>query len=170
VWLLDVDGVINAVSPRWGDAPRQGQAQVLGTAYHLRWSKELIRRIRSVHEAGQVEIRWATTWVDHILQLERLMALPRLGTAFRNLDPDAYADAVGLKLDAAHRIVDLENRPLIWTDDDAIPVDGPLRDHLDAAPAGSLLIAPTPQHGLDPQHLDGIDAFIQRSSLVARSV
>ncbi|GGL41836.1 hypothetical protein GCM10014719_48880 [Planomonospora parontospora subsp. antibiotica] len=61
VWLLDVDGVINVARPGWGDAPRSGTAYSGGGAYRMRWAPALIDRIRALHRAGGVEIRWCSS-------------------------------------------------------------------------------------------------------------
>jgi hypothetical protein len=58
VWLLDVDGVLNAARPGWGEAPRSGTAYSAGQPFSLRWAPALVARIRELHGRGVVEIRW----------------------------------------------------------------------------------------------------------------
>ncbi|MFZ0161306.1 MAG: hypothetical protein WAL50_19925 [Kineosporiaceae bacterium] len=166
VWLLDVDGVLNAARPGWDEVPGQGKAFVDGTCYRLRWAPPLTRRITALHHSGAVEIRWATTWVDHITQVERLLRLPKLPTAFIGLDPDEV-DPTELKVCAALDVVELERRPLIWTDDDAIPGTGPLLDRLQAAGVPVLLLAPGSRIGLQPEDLDVIDDFLTELTAMA---
>jgi hypothetical protein len=160
VWLLDVDGVLNAARPGWDEDHEQGQAFVHGTCYRLRWAPPLARRIAALHHSGGVEVRWATTWVDHIQQVERLLRLPRLATAFDGLDVVDAEAAVERKVEAALRVVEVERRPLIWTDDDAIPRTGPILDRLDDAGVPFLLVAPGSRHGLQPEDLTAIDDFL----------
>ena len=166
VWLLDVDGVLNAARPGWGESPGQGKAFVGGTCYRLRWAPPLTRRIAALHHGGAVEIRWATTWVDHITQVERLLRLPQLPTAFLGLDPDEI-DPSEVKVRAALDVVERERRPLIWTDDDAIPGDGPLLDRLQAAGVPVLLLDPGSRTGLQPDDLIVIEDFLAELTAMA---
>lgn len=128
VWLLDVDGVINANRPGWGAAPRKGEAYAYSRSWTMRWAPALIDRIRELHRSGLVEIRWCSTWCAYADQLERLWRLPEFGRAF-NEDINGRAAAIA-KL-AAARAVLAEGRRLIWTDDSETPVLGsPLYDEL----------------------------------------
>ena len=167
VWLLDVDGVLNAARPGWDEDPSQGQAYVDGVEYLLRWAPGLARRVTALSTTGTVEVRWATTWVDHILQVERLLRLPSLSTAFRGLSSDAPVDPAALKLQAALNVVEVEQRPLIWTDDDAIPGMGPLLERIHDAGVPVLLLAPHTRHGLQPDDLDQIDDFVAQLTALA---
>jgi len=82
-----VDGVVNARRPQWGQPVAHGHAYVDGVTYTLQWSPELTKYIKSVHKRRVAEVRWATTWVDHVNQVERLLRLP----AFRNGRSTAWA-------------------------------------------------------------------------------
>lgn len=156
VWLLDVDGVLNARKPGWGAKPQWGYAVAKGEEWKITFAPALIRRIRALNATGLVEIRWCTTWCLAIGEIQRIMSLP----PFRRV---AFTETPGLqeaheeKADAALRVLE-EGRRLIWTDDEAIPATGAVREELDAA--GSLLIVPSPGRGLQPEHLDAITAFI----------
>ncbi|GAB1641322.1 hypothetical protein [Krasilnikovia sp. MM14-A1259] len=154
VWLLDLDGVINATRPGWAAAPRTGTAYSAGLPYRLRWAPALVARIRAVHQL--VTIRWCSTWCADADQVERLLGLPRLERAW--IDPISTATAPAAKLAAASTVLDQGHR-LIWTDDDAVPTGGPVHDELTGT-GRALLIAPLPNRGLQPEHLDTIDAFI----------
>jgi len=160
VWLLDVDGVVNARRPAWDQPFAQGNAFVDGVAYRLQWAPALTRYIKAVHKRQAAEIRWATTWVDHVHQVERLLRLPALHTAFRGLGTAPSVGAPDRKLSAALHVVEIERRPLIWTDDDAIPVMGTQRRRLEEAGVPVLLLAPNPYEGLTPEHLERIDDFL----------
>ncbi len=156
VWLLDVDGVINVARPGWGTAPRSGTAYSDGTAYRMRWAPALIDRIRALHRAGGVEIRWCSTWCADAEQVERLFALPRLARAWSgHLSSTAAATA---KIAAARDAL-TRGRRLIWTDDIEVPTGGPVHDELTKG-GRALLIAPSPRRGLQPEHIDAIEAFI----------
>lgn len=160
VWLLDVDGVLNADRPGWGAPARQGHVPLAGFYYRLRWSPGLVERVTALHESGSVEIRWATTWVDHIELVERLLRLPAFASAFRGLGQLPAYKAPLRKLDAALGVVEVERRPLVWTDDDAIPGGGEARDRLELAGVPVMFIVPDPRTGLQPEDLDAIEEFI----------
>jgi hypothetical protein len=159
VWLLDVDGVLNASHPGWNRAPVIRTAFAGEAAFRLCFAPALIRRIRAVHECGAVEVRWATTWVDHIDQVIRVMRLPRWACAFNLGQDDANTDAA--KYAAALHVVETERRPLIWTDDEAIPAESS-RAYCRLRSAGPrvLLIRPCSSRGLQPEHLDQIHRFL----------
>jgi hypothetical protein len=167
VWLLDVDGVLNAARPGWDETPRQGIAFVGEVGYRLQWAPTLIRRIAALHHGGGVEVRWATTWVDHIDQVEGLLRLPRLDTAFNDIDVVNAEEGVARKVQAALDVVEVEQRPLIWTDDSAIPQHGGVLDRLDRAGLPVLLIAPGSRYGLQPEDLAAIDDFLAELTRLA---
>jgi hypothetical protein len=160
VWLLDVDGVVNARRPQWEQPFSQGHAYVDGVTYRLQWSPVLTKYIKALHKQRVVEVRWATTWVDHVHQVERLLHLPAFRTAFHGLGTAPSVAAPERKLLAALDVVEREQRPLIWTDDDAIPVMGAYRRRLEESGVPVLLLAPDPYEGLGPHDLERIDAFL----------
>lgn len=166
VWLLDVDGVLNASRPGWGEVPDRGDAFVDGSRYSLRWAPSLTRRISAMALGGAVEVRWATTWVDHITQIERLLRLPKIETAFQGLNAPVD-EAVARKVRAALDVVEVERRPLIWTDDDAIPDHGELLDRLLNGGVPVLLLSPGSRHGLQPEDLAAIDDFVAQFTEMA---
>jgi hypothetical protein len=148
VWLLDVDGVINARKPGWHAAPHHGRAYAEGTAWPMRWAPALTARI---------EVRWCSTWCAWSDQLERLFRLPALPCAFTTA-----ADAPAAKLAAARAVLAAGDH-LIWTDDDEVPTGGPLLEELTAG-GRALLIRPDARRGLTPAHLEEIEAFARRSA------
>ena len=156
VWLLDVDGVLNAARPGWGEAPRSGTAYSAGQPFRLRWAPALVARIRELRGRGVVEIRWCSTWNNDADQVERLLGLPRLDRTWQH--PIGSTAAAIAKLAAARAVLD-QGRRLIWTDDAAVPTSGPVRDELTAG-GRALLIAPIPSRGLQPEDLDAINAFL----------
>ncbi|MGW3608980.1 hypothetical protein ACWD6N_03675 [Micromonospora sp. NPDC005163] len=157
VWLLDVDGVVNARLPGWPGDPATGKAYAGSAGYVMTWAPALVDRIRELHAAGVVEVRWCTTWCAYADELERLWDLPVLGRAFTE-DVNGFA-AVKAKMRAARQVIS-EGRRLIWTDDDVVPLpnDGGLHDDL-TADGRALLIRPSGRCGLEPEHLDEIEAF-----------
>jgi hypothetical protein len=65
IWLLDVDGVLNADKPGRGAPPRRAMAYADGTGWLMRWAPSLIDRIGGLRRAGAVDIRWCTSWCGH---------------------------------------------------------------------------------------------------------
>lgn len=156
VWLLDVDGVVNATRPGWGGPPRRAHVTAGGHEWQLRWEPKLIGCIRMLHMAAVVEVRWCTTWCPWADTLERLWQLPTLGRAF------AYAPtgmrATYEKADAARKVL-ADGRRLVWTDDEVVPEPGdPLHEELTAY-GQALLIRPSARRGLRPEHLHEIERF-----------
>lgn len=157
VWLLDVDGVVNATRPGWSAAPMRRTVYADGE-WTLRWAPALVRRIRHLVAAGHVELRWCTTWCPHAGLLERLWGLPELPRTLTDdecwLSPGRIDAA---KVDAARK-VRADGRRLIWTDDTAVPAFGPLHEEL-TADGRALLIRPVARVGLLPLDMDRIEAF-----------
>lgn len=163
VWLLDVDGVLNARDPGWDGRRASGWAEAGHGRFHITWAPGLVERMRELGQSPAVEIRWATTWVPWIDQIEQLLGLPHWPAAY-----DGPYEGAGpavptpwRKLDAAHAVLEDERRPLIWTDDDAIPTDGDDFERLTIGRPSALLIRPAPHHGLQPDHLHAIEAFLR---------
>jgi hypothetical protein len=193
VWLLDIDGVLNAVAREpdrsvWPDW-QQGSAEAGGVSWPIRFSPSVSRAIRRLHEQGLVEVRWLTTWrSDANNQLRRLLDLPAFDvvpdatpadatTAARPLAHDEDTTSHGAATAAyrpvegewwkfaavRHAVERLDGRPLIWTDDelehqpDAVAwVAETVRD--------PLVVAPAPQVGLTPRHLQVIEDFCRRQA------
>ncbi|GAA1793272.1 hypothetical protein GCM10009682_13930 [Luedemannella flava] len=160
VWLLDVDGVLNVQRPGWGAAPRRGMAVSMGEAWPMRWAPALIRRIREIHRTGVAEVRWCSTWCPDADQVERLFGLPPLARALTGR-PRAGMAGDAAKLAAAQAVISDEGRALIWTDDTAVPDEGPWCDLM--LPGRRLLIRPRAARGLQPGHLDAIEVFASES-------
>lgn len=156
MWLLDVDGVINADNPDWEAAGQEATARSGGRTYRLRWAPELINRIRCLHESGLVEVRWCSTWCPDASELEQLWDLPVLSRAWTE-DINGFP-AVKAKILAAKGVL-AEGRRLVWTDDDVTPLPGSSHYEELTADGRALLIAPDYRFGLRPEHLDAIEAF-----------
>ncbi len=158
IWLLDVDGVLNAVTlepdrsvwPRW----TTGTAQTNGRSYPITFSPDVMAGIRDLHRRGLVEIRWLTTWSrDANRDLRRLLELPEFPVVGR-----PGGSAVWWKLPLAQE-VGREGRPLIWTDDE-LGYSAEAMDWLNGLEQPALAIAPQPAVGLRREHLDTITGFL----------
>lgn len=159
IWLLDVDGVINASKAGWSARPRRADLFDGRQSRRIWWSPALIERIGALHRGGRAEVRWCTTWCPWADLLERALRLPTLTRAFADEIPSGPAGDER-KLAAARQVL-ADGRRLVWTDDTAIPASGPERDALTEA-GRSLLIAPSPRRGLRPEHMASIEVFATR--------
>jgi hypothetical protein len=176
VWLLDIDGVINAIADepdpcvwpagRWARAT----ATCAGIEWPLLAARPVLEFVRKVHRTGRAEIRWHTTWQHDAARVARALGLPDFPVqpvpelASYQPQPVGGAAPVGpawWKLAAAERVIGAEERPLVWTDDDA---DAQLRrwgmEHpLYRIPA-ALIVCPRTEVGLTDCDLLAIDAFL----------
>lgn len=162
VWLLDVDGVINAV----GDRPpthvwRGGWMRRRVTNFPIMAAKPVLDFINRMHRIGLVEVRWHTTWQECALELGEVLGLPVFpvqdAPEFLRRGPRWW------KLPAAERVALVEGRPLVWTDDDlalrTTYVGRALSQMREEVPV--LTVAPDAQTGLTPRHLRKIEAFLR---------
>jgi hypothetical protein len=180
LWLLDVDGVLNAVAKRpdrgvWRDW-RRGSASADGVTWPIWFSPTVTGTVARLHESGVVEVRWLTTWGAQANgELRTLFGLPELAVAGEpphvagDHGADSHGEAVALeanggraswwKLDAVRRIVgDEPERPVIWTDDDL----GGERDAVTWVERNvprRLLVSPRPDVGLTPRQLRAIRSY-----------
>ncbi|MFS0702898.1 hypothetical protein AB6N23_00100 [Cellulomonas sp. 179-A 9B4 NHS] len=103
-----------------------------------------------------MKVRWATSWVTHIDQIETAMALPPLPCAF-TLPPllSAATDELRHATEAAKRAAALDvvatDRRLLWTDDEAVWRSGSVgrvsRSHPRQLPAKNATPMTTPREG-----------------------
>lgn len=159
VWLLDVDGVVNARRPGWGQAPRHGHASAGCAQYRICWAPGLAEALVRHARDPRVSIVWCTTWCPWADQIERLLGLPALGRAWAD-DLNGYA-ASAAKLKAARDVLALGRR-LVWTDDLEVPTpqsDRVLWDEL-VGGGNALLIRPDPRRGLCPDDLALLDGWL----------
>lgn len=130
VWLLDIDGVVNAVGEPvdgdgWGGW-EYGKAIAGGQEWPLRWAPELVAHINDIHGSGLAEVRWHTTWQADAANFAAAVGLDDFEIAEA---PEFYDRGYAArcimnnrpqwwKLPAAERVLFDEKRPLLWTDDD----------------------------------------------------
>lgn len=175
VWLLDIDGVLNAISAEpdpsiWpaGEWIR-AHAMCQGIDWPLLAARPVLDFIRRVHESGRAEIRWHTTWQREAPAAGRALKLPdfpvhpcpEFDAFLQQLGGAAPSGERWWKLPAADRVIGEEGRSLIWTDDDIGPQ---LRlygqDHLILTKPVVLALSPDTRLGLTPEHLAVIDGFL----------
>jgi hypothetical protein len=179
IWLLDVDGVVNAVTNHgpleagrlYAAWPKESwiftEADSGTRVWPIRTATPVVEYIRKVHESGLAEIRWHTTWQDKALNVGRAVGLPDFPIQEApEYDPAFWQRMRGTdswwKLPAARRLIQLEERALIWTDDDIYyEMSRQQRQWLRGEGLGRvLLIAPDAYAGLHRKDLDRIDKFL----------
>jgi len=185
--LLDVDGVLNAVTARpdpdlWADW-EQGRASAAGRSWPIHWSPSVVAAVVRWRESADVQ--WLTTWGhDANRGLRELLQLPELPVAGTHADADfppdpgepdpllpgslaavtpaAPDELTGRwwKFDLVRRIVRVEPaRPLVWVDDDLAGQDE-VRAWMERE-SRCLLVAPSPRDGLSPDDVTVVDAFLR---------
>lgn len=177
VWLLDIDGVVNALKPTkterefsWPGAEWvEGRADTFGgDQFPITASVPLLEYIRRVHAENLVEIRWLTTWGSGAEHLCKLLDLPMFPV---QLEPPAnWRDhrLIWWKLPEARKVFYSEQRPVIWTDDDAAWYV-PRGTRRSLRRDGMLLITPSEHHGLTATDVEAVDRYIMRSHTDVRS-
>lgn len=166
VWLLDVDGVINAVCFGVPD----GYKRIRANGYEITYDPAIIARIRRLHDSGAVEVRWLTTWCS---DADTFLAEPL--QMVRSLVVEGELDhriASGWwKSTAARRVSDANpDAALIWTDDDLSYSESKGEvDWLRERTGPTLAISTNPMTGLTADNLDRIEAFVERLAAKAAS-
>lgn len=160
LWLLDVDGVVNAVTR---DIP-DGYEQIRADGFAITYRPAVMARIAALHTSGSVEVRWLTTWCDDAATtLAPSLGLP--DCAVEGTEDHRAGNPMGWwKADTAKRLSDADpERPLIWTDDDLDHAErnGEV-DWLRDRTGPTLAIAPDWRNGISDEHLDRIEAFVAR--------
>ncbi|MGH8963282.1 MAG: hypothetical protein ACRDWT_19170 [Jatrophihabitantaceae bacterium] len=174
VWLLDIDGVINALgmslpTDTWPESawvqrvvtaviPEQG----MGT-YPILAARPVLDFIHRVHRNGLAEIRWHSTWRSAaVTGLAPALGLPAIPIS---VAPEwSAAPPVWWKIPAARRVAE-SGRRLLWTDDqfDLYRADPQSASELEALErwTGALLLSANPETGLSPDDLATIERFLE---------
>jgi hypothetical protein len=181
VWLLDVDGIVNAIGRKPDPSVWPRDQWVVGSAqgWPILAATPVLDFIRAVHSQNLAEIRWHTTWQETAQgELTDLLGLPLLPVMpcpefHSNVAPAGGSSLSGdgwWKLPAALRVVHEEKRQLIWTDDD-LEIESRRKGGLQGLPlnlSGSestLLLSPRMSQGLGRRHLRMIAEFLNRPDL-----
>ena len=157
IWLLDVDGVLNAVGrkPPKMAGHWQSWEQTRCNGFDLTFSLELLERIKALVDQGRVEVHWLTTWWNDIA----LLPFPHFHDyPVANDREEFLAGVEWWKLPVAQRL-HVPGRKMVWTDDDLAFVPAAQRWVHDQPEV--LGIAPKTIHGLTPKHLDAIEHFLR---------
>ncbi len=185
--LLDVDGVLNAVSLQpdpgvWPDW-RRGSATAGGRRWPITWSPRVVTEVLAWRESADVQ--WLTTWGhdanEELCELLGLAPLPVAGTwtdadvpddgqpdplpgAHAAVTPAAPDRLTGRwwKFDVVRRLLrTAPGRRVVWLDDDLRgkhEVADWITEHTGAGQC--LLVAPDPRTGLVERDLAAVREFL----------
>lgn len=173
LWLLDFDGVLNAISQRgdrnvWDDWNAADITVPDGNTFPLLRSPSVVAVVNDAVDAG-VDVVWLTTWRDESQLLPKVIDglpdlpwwgerdLERLG---HRLDPE-HVHAQRWKAQVARAMVP-DGVPLLWTDDnlDYGILRAEDRAWLRRRPGGSTVIAPNESIGLSKKNVRAIREWI----------
>lgn len=168
VWLLDIDGVINADTPdlKIWDEKSWKITDALGTPHGIKerlfticYSTKVIDFINSMVDS--VDIRWHTTWQKDAHNVAEAVGLP---TNFPIADAKEFRyvntrHQSWWKLGAVERVFLQENRRLIWTDDDIEYYYDQITDFKNSEDV--LLISPKSSIGLTLSQMEKIRKFVE---------
>ncbi len=173
VWLLDIDGVINAITKKPDPSVWPRDQWVRTTAFSgddIEWpilaATPVLDFLRRVHEKGRAEIWWHSTWQHYSVNVGMALDLPEWPV----LDCPEFAEQetfiatplvererVWWKFPAVQRLL-VQGKRLLWTDDDAkFQLD--FRKKREWEPQ-ALVVAPHETTGLAPRHLRHIDRWL----------
>lgn len=167
VWLLDLDGVVNAASRKFpthawpGETWQEIEAEdEEGITWPIKAARPVVEFIKAVHESGRAEIRWHSTWQAHANLVGGQIGLPEFGVQEAPEYKSAGADD-WWKAPAARRVLAEEGRDLLWTDDDADAELGRAeRTELASLGRRLLIVCPDSTTGLCKKHLRQIGRFL----------
>lgn len=179
VLLLDIDGVVNALSKQppvdaWPEDAwlSFGAEYVTGDVFPMRVSKEVVEFINMLHRNDLAEVRWHTTWQHRAKLVGKLAGFDNFDIA----EAPEFADyrtfqqrqiRAGLptwwKLPAAQRVVRDEKRSVIWVDDDLYHeyLRRPDADEKLGGGQRALLVRPNQLTGLVQKELWRILDFVE---------
>lgn len=186
LWLLDFDGVVNAISKRgaksvwdrWASDriphpdPDEGMD---GVTLPILWSPYVIDAINYAVDRG-IDVRWLTTWREHTAILPDVIGdLPVLPW----MDEDTLSAAGGMvdvlnqlgqrwKLDVFLGVVP-DDVPVLWTDDhlDAILYRAADKHLVTSRKGGTTLIAPRETIGLSQRQVREIREWVDDHAVLS---
>lgn len=170
VWLLDIDGVVNALAhqpitdsfaaEQWIHVMVRTDLPELGPAvFPILSARPVLDFVAAVHASGAVEVRWHSTWREAAnADLAPALGLPQLPISVAPEWANHHALVPWWKQPAAERVLE-SGRRLVWTDDDIAVFRPDLRAFEDRDDA--LLIAPDRERGLSQDELDAIAEFLR---------
>jgi hypothetical protein len=163
VVLLDVDGVVNAVP--WGDKKVHDGfndfCQTICAGFRITYSPKMGERLAAL----DADIVWLTTWEQDdmanawIAPLFGWDPLPILHASDEWYRPGWWKSSI------LEKFIRNDPRPFVWLDDDLSSEErrGGI-DWVKDVNVPYLLISPQTANGLQPEHLDRVEEFIDEVS------
>ena len=165
---LDVDGVLNAVKPRFDDVQTVVVTEDHGagyqTQYQIAWSPTVVRGLEALREDFDLELTWLTTWLGSKTMIDDLVAAVGGLAGGRSLvmPPRRLSGHITADWKRDLLTADLHSHPTpyVWADDVEVLIHSAFVK--DAFPSvESLYIAPLSEHGLTREHLAEIRTFLE---------
>lgn len=162
VMYLDVDGPLNPWRSKgphkhWPDYRKHSVTVPDGRTFRMWFSPSLGDALLSLVDRHQIEVVWATSWVDHVDSL--IVPLAGLQAGWRTIPyPDSAADELRNTGKVSEVAADAGDQPVIWIDDELGVKD---RAWAMNRVAPTLLVRPGASVGLRRQDLDSIDVWCQ---------
>jgi hypothetical protein len=158
--LLDVDGVLNALSSvdNPGDFWTDCRVDVVD-GYSIAWSPSVVAFVRDLHDRG-VDVQWLTTWGRRANeQLRATLDLPELPVLGERGDG---VEDTWWKLVLIQAVHQSDGVPFVWIDDE-IDYDQEAIEWLGTLPPGRFLaVTPDSMTGIDPCDIERVNAFVDR--------
>lgn len=159
VWLLDVDGVINAVCHR----PAEHHRRFVANGFPITYDPAITSRLLHIHTSGLAELRWLTTWEELAnVHLIGELGWPRLELAGARPATEVYG---WWKSEVAEQVY-LQGHRVVWTDDDlGHSLSLGYMDWVSSADPDRLLaISPSFETGLTLEEMDRAEEWLQGRS------
>lgn len=152
IWLLDFDGVINAVSKRGDQNVWDDWKATRINGFNILYSPTVIDTIRQIHHETDVEIKWLSTWCeDTLLFQDHIPGLPILQWLdSTEVDKDDFKRH--WKLNAAQSYVP-DDADVMWTEDEVYLTNREAHDWMLSRSGPLTIINPAEYHGLLPRDL-----------------
>ena len=166
--FLDIDGVINAPHPPWPETTTFTVSDNRGSGYVVNYpitvALAMVAEIDQLRADFDLELTIVSTWLDNpamvsdltkalgALHRPRLLAIPprKLG---------GYRSSLWKREALLEDLIENPPSAFVWIDDDETPVHGNfVRQAVDLP---SLMVGPDPEHGLTPDDLVAIRAFLE---------
>ncbi len=171
IWLLDIDGVLNATSMKLPTHiyPTAAWTRQHVDGFQITAAKPVLDLLCKVHEEGLAEIRWHTTWQDRAPDVGAAFGLPEFDVQWTDEWPDSGEKAAQRimagypnwwKHPAVYRLV-ASGRKVLWTDDDIFG-SLPAVHRQNLKKIGKVrMVSPTSLYGLQPGELRLISKFLK---------
>jgi hypothetical protein len=171
LWLLDVDGVINATSMCVASHiyPLASWQRLHVDGFQITAAKPVLDLLHMVHDDGLAEIRWHTTWQDRAWDVGEALGLPEFPVQYTDEWPDSSEKAarrmmVGLprwwKVRAVYDLLG-EGHRVLWTDDDIFP-ELPAVHRQKLKTLGKVrMLSPVSLYGIQPGEIRMIKRFLK---------